>query len=899
MTEDNGSDEVNYSGDENENDGDPEEVAWDYSGEDVSEDEEQSAAEEAEEVEEEEDTFVGKGKGRHPAEGPGLAALLNGSGNHRPGETAQTPERPGHSSRTLDDSFEKGVGRMPALGTTSTPFISRLRSVSPHSQEGSEDEDEGSPPWEVSHGLSIPEAAEYQENESEGYESGEEFADEEKGPGAAREDAIEVLDSDEEAEMSKTPDEKEVNEVASPPVQTEGFKRPQYIIAQQELDELQFDDSAAYPDEGQEPDSLLDDTVDGDDSMRLRVLTDNVLPGPSSLFSASSIAATREPSQSKDTEELDQSADTVQAPEYSVEEPGTNDTSRDLNAEPEQPSMQQSVDYSDFIGEHSLLGQQDTSLTQAEQQFHEVTIYELENGSRYYDFDGVRHFLNPEGEVYQTVAIPPPKPTIQQPPDLSMIEEVTEYDITRKMTGADDDHDDGGAKFDFLKDFDDTFSSVGEPILHYPGQDDSVALGMDDIPQRPGAALGFRSRDAPGVDASAFLSDSVILGDDLTNEHDVSQYHGIFGSLGTGSNLTGAVEESMGGRNADDLVSDDDLVSASEAGDADADDSQDSILDDDGDDTSRELDSGIIDREDLVTPVPPARPDESGMEGPLELNEKSVADALAAVAQLAENASFEEIMSAGGEVENVNDSIFNIPPTLDDLVHEVSTMNAEEEDILARSFSMADTLQSGPLPLTDLPPFDGATTQNMEHAVGSSVPEEINSLAFATSEPVPEKLASDVLAEVFEGVEAVQLPSVIGTRSPTPSGELEPSAYITEIEASSRSSTPRPVPVEAENQDPSPRRTPPTPTLSAGQSLTAPELSIATSISGRSGMMPNVSVYEGSPTSSIQQEDPISIMPQEETGTTQLPDPALPPSPTHLSMPAVPVAPNVDETQEE
>ncbi|KAG9124632.1 hypothetical protein FRC07_010858 [Ceratobasidium sp. 392] len=905
-----GSDEADYSGYENENENDPEEVAWDYSGEDASDGEEQSGAEDAgEEVEEEEeDTFVGKGKGRHPAEGPGLAGLLNGSGTHHAGETAQTPERPGHSSRTLGDSFEEDVGHMPALGTTSTPFISRLRSRSSHSQEGSEDEDEASPPWEVSQGLSIPAVAEYQGNESEEYESGEEFAGEEKGPGAAREDAIEVLDSDEEAEISKTPDESGEDEVAPSPARTEELERPFNPTTHHEFDELQFDDSAAYPDDGQEPDSLLDDTVDGDDSVHLKIFTDNMPPGPSSLFSASSIAVTREPSQSKDVEELDQSADTVQAPEYSVEEPDADATVEDPEPGTDQQSVHQSMDYSDFIGEHSLVAQQDTSLTQAEQQFQEVTIYELENGSRFYDYDGVRHFLNPEGEVYQTVAIPPPKPTIQQPPDLSMIEEVTEYDITRKMFGPDDDEEEGSAKINFLKEFDDTFSSglrliqveVGEPILHYPGGDDSVALGLDDIPQRPGAALGFRSRDVPDIDASAFLSESAMLGDDFTNEHDTSQHHEILGPLGTRSSITGAVEESIGGRNAADLVSDDGLISASEAGDAD--DSQDSILDDD-DDGSRELDSGIFDREDMVTPVPRAKADESGTEQPFELDEKSVADALAAVAQLGENPSFEEFMNAGSEAEvsSVNDPIFNAAPNLEDLVNEVSTMNEAEEDILARSFNLTDTLQNDSLPFTDLSNFDDAVTQLAESAVKSSVPNEVNSLTFGVTEDAPEKLASDVLAEVFEGVEAAQLPSAIGTRAVTPSGEPESTAHIEEIEVSSRSSTPtqsRPALAETENQDPSPRRTP-TPSLSAGQSLTAPELSIATSISGRSGMQPNVSVYEGSPTPSTHREDAIPVVPQGESDTTQLPDPALPPSPTHLRMPAVPTAPSADEVREE
>lgn len=111
------------------------------------------------------------------------------------------------------------------------------------------------------------------------------------------------------------------------------------------------------------------------------------------------------------------------------------------------------MDYSDFIGEHSLLNNS-VSHTQAEEHFLEVTVYELENGSRYYDYDGTRHFLNAEGEVYETCPIPPPRPTIQQQPDLSMIEEVTEYDMTRRMVD-----DDEPKQFDFLQGFDDTFSS--------------------------------------------------------------------------------------------------------------------------------------------------------------------------------------------------------------------------------------------------------------------------------------------------------------------------------------------------------------------------------------------------------------------------------------------------------
>lgn len=126
----------------------------------------------------------------------------------------------------------------------------------------------------------------------------------------------------------------------------------------------------------------------------------------------------------------------------------------------DQPSIQQSMDYSDFIGEKSLLANQtDTSLTrtQAEANFLEVTVYELENGSRYYDHDGLRHFINPEGEVYEACPIPPPRPTVQRPPDLSMIEEVSEYDMTRRMT--EQDGEEMPDRFDFLKGLGDTFSS--------------------------------------------------------------------------------------------------------------------------------------------------------------------------------------------------------------------------------------------------------------------------------------------------------------------------------------------------------------------------------------------------------------------------------------------------------
>jgi hypothetical protein len=185
-------------------------------------------------------------------------------------------------------------------------------------------------------------------------------------------------------------------------------------------------------------------------------------PKSSSLFSGSSAAMTREPSESKDAEEFDRSADTVQAPEYSIEDPDVSAQAppeRMGEVELDQPSIQQSVDYSDFIGEKSLLANQpDTSLTrtQAEEHLTEVTVYELENGSRFYDHDGIRHFINSDGEVYETCPIPPSRPTIQQPPDLSMIEEVTEYDMTMGTMRQDEDETPG--QFDFLKGLDNTFS---------------------------------------------------------------------------------------------------------------------------------------------------------------------------------------------------------------------------------------------------------------------------------------------------------------------------------------------------------------------------------------------------------------------------------------------------------
>ncbi|KAF8608231.1 hypothetical protein BDV93DRAFT_603085 [Ceratobasidium sp. AG-I] len=895
---------------------------WGYSGEDASEDDELSGPEEAEE---EEDTFVGKGKGRHPAEGPGLAALLNSSSAsaHRAGGSAQTPERSGRSMRTLDDSFDEGVGRMPVLGTTSTPFVSRLagrRSRSPHTDSGEDEDDAGSPPWEADPGLSMPAVAVY-EGSVESDEEDEASSQEDTGLGAGHDTAIEVLDSDEEDGPDKDADGAEIDEIAPSPANTGGLhgeaQEPDSIYdgvaggTYQEFDELEFDDSAAFPHQGHEPDSLLDDSANPDSSADISIKAgEMILPAPSSLFSGSSAFATREPSQSKDAEELDQSADTVQALERSVEDSYNSAETQvavDAEPEPEHPSIQQSMDYSDFIGEHSLLNNSVTN-TQVEENFLEVTVYELENGSRYYDYDGTRHFLNPEGEVYETRPIPPPRPTIQQQPDLSIIEEVTEYDMTRRMV-----EDDEPKQFDFLQGFDDTFSSAGNPVLHYPDEDDSFAHGMDDIPQRPGAALGFRARDAPGEDASAFLSESAIIGDD---ESEVGEQHSGLGTLKAENSFASTMQDPMEGRRAGDLISEaDDIVSASEPeGDADAD-SQDSILDDE--DESTVLDksglSALINREDLITPVPPllqdqVDEDQSGVEP--QLDEKSVADALAAVAELAEAVSFGQLMN-GGDTQDpgINDAMFgNLEqdsPNLENLMNEVSNMSSTEEDILARSFNMADALQDTSASLGDFPGLDGIVIPNgvdLGTVVESSVPGEVN-FDTQVAPPVvqaPEKLASEVLAEVFEGYED---DIGLGTGPPTPADPItrvpELAAHIEEVEERSCSPTPVPShPPTTESPNPSPRRTPPTPTLSRGQSLTAPELSIATSISEASAMQPNVSVYEGSPTSSTHREDLLLAPPPADSDTIPLPDPSLPPAPTHLSTPAAPgVAPDTSEAR--
>ncbi|QRV84139.1 mucin-2 [Ceratobasidium sp. AG-Ba] len=834
--EEHGTDEAEYSEHENENG--PQEVEWDYSGEEASDEEEASGVEEGEEAEEE-DVFIGKGKGRHPAEGPGLSALLHSSGTRA-------------GLRTRCRSYAS-----PWNDVNSVHFTP-ARSAHGLSRDSDDGEDAASPPWEVSQGMSAPAVATYQEEESE--EGSYEESDREDRAGAAREDAIEVLDSDEEEQVASTPKGIEADEMAHSPMTHSGAQR---LHDNTEFDQLQFDDSAAYPDEAQEPDSLLDDTMDGDDSMRLQVFTDGLPQGPSSLFSASSIAVTREPSQSKDTEELEHSADTVHAPEYNVEEPDIDLAAADPEREFDQ-SIQKSLDYSDFIGERSLLGQQDTSTTQAEQQLHEVTVYELENGSRYYDFDGVRHFLNPEGEVYETAAIPLQGLRFNRPrPDHDRRGDRGLTNRSHLLAGP-------------------------CPVIKLRTQ---AGLSKSMIPQRPGAALGFRSRNGPGADSSGFLSDSVVLGDDLTAEHDTSQPHAILNQLGPKSSFvsaTGTIEESVTGRGADDLVSEDDIVSASEAGgDADADESHDSILDDDDDDTTRELDSRILDRDDLATPVPP-KADESGMESQLLLDEKGVTDALAAVAQLAEETSFEEFLSASGvEVSDVNDPIFGPTQDLENLLKEVPSMSAEEEDMLARSFNMADALHDATIPLGELPTFDDASTQIAETTVETSILGELNPIPLITVEGAHEKLASDVLAEVFEGVEPVSMSSAPGTGTVTPSGDPENSAQIEEIEVQSRSPTPEQSLTEPESVAPSPRRTPPTPTLSVGQSLTAPELSVATSISEPSVAQPNVSVYEGSPTSSTHQENTDQVIPPIQAETTELPDPNLPPSPTHLSMPTL------------
>lgn len=892
------------------------EDAWPYSGEDASEDDDEpSGAEEVEE--EEEDVFVGKGKGRHPAEGPGLAGLLNGSGAHRASGAPESPERASRSLRSPDNSFEAGVARMPTWGTTSTPFIPRAARRGPSPEEDSEDDDDtASPPWEAEQGISMPALAAEQENTD-----GEEESEDEHGSaGAGHDNAIEVLDSDEESTSNKM----EVDQIpasrSAPGVLDNLYAGLDNTEGQSEIDELQFDDLSAFPNQGHEPDSLLDDTMEGDGSVELPSIVGTYLPKSSSLFTGSTASTTREPSQSKDIEgieELDHSTDTVQAPEYSVEEP-------DLAVQPpvepgvelelDQPSIQQSMDYSDFLGEHSMLNQQpDTSLTrtQAEEHLMEVTVYELENGSRYYDYEGTRHFINPEGEVYETCPIPPPKPTIQRPPDLSMIEEVTECDMTRRT--VDQDEDETPDQFDFLKGLDDTFASVGAPVLRYPNENDSNStFNMDDIPQRPGAAMGFRAREPFDEDSSAFLSESAVMADDIVSASGVGRQTQ---SLSRNHSITGILEESMTGRNAGDLISEADDLISEEDGDAGADaDSIDSILDDEDDSQDRSGVSTLANREDLVTPVPPPLKDEvqdmahnvqvnhSQVQELPELDEKSVADALAAVAQLAEATAFDEMMNAGGGVQDASANALADPnpsafdgdsQQLDNLMNAVTNMSQVEEDILARSFNMADALQSTTVPLGQFDEIPDTVLSvpigwSQESVAASNLGEMAqNPYAEPMISDAPEKLPSEVLAEVFEGVDPVIFPSGAATGTATPYEplvrEVEPSAHE-DVEVYSRCSTPKPSgATTTDGQDASPRRTPPTPTLSVGQSPTAPEQSIATSISG---VQQNVSIYETSSASSTHDDAVHSIPPEPEA--TQLPDPNLPPAPTHLRMPAVP-----------
>ncbi|CAE6473106.1 unnamed protein product [Rhizoctonia solani] len=877
------------------------EGAWDYSGEDASEQDELS---EAEGMDEEEDVFIGKGKGRHPAEGPGLAGLLNGSNAHRTSISPESPERM-DGSISPDNSFEAGVAQMPTLGTTSTPFISRFatRRSAHNMEEINDDEDNGSPPWEGDQSSLIP----IDQNAHEGSDGEEDVSEEETGAaGTGHDTAIEVLDSDQD-DASDKQSTMEIDQG-----RRSGSRIPDDLYAglggaaYPGLDELQFDDSATFPHRTFEPDSLLDDTVDDHGSM----MSGAVLPKPSSLFTGSGAARTREPSESRDAEE---SADTAHAHDYTIEDPddGTKPLfTRGEELEIDQPSIQQSMDYSDFIGEKSLLANQlDNSLTrsQVEENYLEVTVYEIGDGTRYYDHEGIRHFLNPEGQVYETCLIPPPRPTIQRPPDLSMIEEVTEYDMTRRMIGNDtEDEDQSPGQFNFLKGLDDTMSSVGTSILHHPPEDNiNNTFDMEDIPQRPGAAMGFRARIVRCADGSAVLSESLVLADS-TNEslpteraNPLSRNHSL--------------EESMTGRNAGDLISEpDDMISEDTFANVDED-SIDSILDDDeGDGQDRGRVSALADREDLVTPVPhgPTKVtknqttdeemDISSVQELPELNEKDVADALAAVAQFAQASSFESLgvvndvpeadvsMVSNSEYEAFNQGVDD----LDRLIDTTTSMTAAEEDMLAHSFSMADALQNTTVPVTGVDEVVETAVPGVDASQGMVVQSSVlgemaqNPYIHSTS-TAPEKLASEVLAEVFKGVDPVILPSGAATGTATPMEaafqESEHSTRVEEvgIDEPSRSPTPKPTDTTMEIQESSPRRTPPTPTLSAGQSLTAPDMSIATSVSG---LQPNVSIYEGSPASSTNRDD-IAI--PLESDVTQLPDPALPPAPTHLSTPNV------------
>lgn len=249
------------------------------------------------------------------------------------------------------------------------------------------------------------------------------------------------------------------------------------------------------------------------------------------------------------------------------------------------------------------------------------------------------------------------------------------------------------------------------------------------------------------------------------------------------------------------------------------------------------------------------------------------------------------------------DNLVQDSPDLENLMNEVSNMSAAEEDILARSFNLTDALQNTSASLGDFPGVDELIMPNgveTETVVESSVPGEVNHNV-QEAPPVVEasnKLASEVLAEVFEGYEDH---TGLGTGPPTPADPMtrvpELIPHIEEVEERSRSPTPvSSQPPATESPNPSSRRTPPTPTLSRGQSLTGPELSIATSISERSAMQPNVSIYEGSPTSSTHREDLPIAPPPADSDAAQLPDPNLPPAPTHLRTPAAPsVAPNTSE----
>ncbi|GAB1523446.1 hypothetical protein RhiTH_006594 [Rhizoctonia solani] len=880
----------------------PDEGAWDYSGEDASEQDEFSEAEDVEENEEE-DVFVGKGKGRHPAEGPGLAGLLSSSSAHHASVAPGSPERMSDSI-SPDNSFEAGVARMPILGTTSTPFVSKFatRRSARNMEYIDDNEDDGSPPWEGDQSSLIPMDSNAPEDIGD-----EEAAFGELGAtGTDHDTAIEVLDSDEDDASDRDSNMR----VGQPLAGLSGARIPDGLyddlgVAYPGLDEPQFNGSAAFPHRTFEPDSLLDDTMD-DHGL---AMPGNILPKQSSLFTGSSTDRTREPSESRDVEE---SADTAHAHVYAIEESGAGAQTPSLRGEEseiDQRSIQQSMDYSDFIGEKSLLANQlDNSLTrtQVEENFLEVTVYELENGSRFYDHDGMRHFLNPEGEVYETCPIPPSRPTIQRPPDLSMIEEVTEYDMTRRMIGHDT-YDDGHApdRFDFLKGLDDTMSSVGGPISHYHRDDNaSGTFDMEDIPQRPGAAMGFRARIVRGADGSAFLSESLVLEDSINESLPTERANPL--------SRNHSLEESITGRNAGDLISEaDDLISDDTF--ANVDDSIDSILDDEDEGSSRDRSgmSALANREDLTTPVPHRQaqfiedqPTKEGMDISIAqdlpvLDEKSVADALAAVAQFAQASSFGN-MDIVSEVPETDVSMLanseygalsQDADGLENLMNTTTSMTSAEEDILARSFGLVDALQNTAGPAAKVSELTQVSISEVhasqETTVQSSVLDERIQVPHIDLIPMgTEKLASEVLAEVFEGVNSLVVPSGTATSTATPSeapfSEIGSVARIEEIDDAARSFAPKlSSNTTMEIQEVSPHRTP-TPTLSTGQSLTAPEMSIATSISGP---QLNISIYDGSPTSSSNQDMAHAIPP--ESDEIQLPDPALPPAPTHLTTPIV------------